>query len=100
VETNIMREVPSCLSCVAFTVLKLLGLLQSPEKGITSVLDAALAPPVSFTPSNYLYYHSPTEVVIQAHFHVSVQQQYLYKQFNCTEAIIINSILACWSVIV
>ncbi|GMY30695.1 dehydrogenase/reductase SDR family member on chromosome X isoform X2 [Fagus crenata] len=45
VETNIMREVPSCLSCVAFTVLKLLGLLQSPEKGITSVLDAALAPP-------------------------------------------------------
>ncbi|KAK9986417.1 hypothetical protein SO802_031368 [Lithocarpus litseifolius] len=45
VETNIMREVPSCLSCVAFTVLKLLSLLQSPEKGIRSVLDAALAPP-------------------------------------------------------
>nr|POE86243.1 hypothetical protein CFP56_07051 [Quercus suber] len=45
VETNIMREVPSCLSCVAFTVLKFLGLLQSPKKGISSVLDAALAQP-------------------------------------------------------
>ena len=65
-ETKIMREVPSCLSFVAFTVLKLLSLLQSPEKGIRSVLDAALAPPVSFTP-NDLYYHSPTEVVMQAH---------------------------------
>ncbi|XP_062145977.1 uncharacterized protein LOC133853974 isoform X1 [Alnus glutinosa] len=45
VETKIMREVPSCLSGVAFLVLKLLGLLQSPEKGISSILDAALAPP-------------------------------------------------------
>ncbi|XP_052298328.1 uncharacterized protein LOC102614094 isoform X7 [Citrus sinensis] len=45
VKTNIMREVPSFLSLMAFTVLKLLGLLQSPEKGINSVLDAALAPP-------------------------------------------------------
>ncbi|KAJ4719101.1 Short-chain dehydrogenase/reductase family protein [Melia azedarach] len=45
VETNIMREIPSFLSLVAFTVLKLLGLLQSPENGISSVLDAALAPP-------------------------------------------------------
>ena len=42
-----MREVPSCLSCVAFTVLKLLGLLQSPKKGKSSVLDAAFAQPVS-----------------------------------------------------
>jgi dehydrogenase/reductase SDR family protein X len=55
VETKIMREVPSCLSGVAFIVLKLLGLLQSPEKGISSILDAALAPPVSLTQSNYSY---------------------------------------------
>jgi hypothetical protein len=55
VETKIMREVPSCLSGVAFLVLKLLGLLQSPEKGISSILDAALAPPVSLTQSNYSY---------------------------------------------
>ncbi|KAG6636374.1 dehydrogenase/reductase SDR family member on chromosome X-like isoform X2 [Carya illinoinensis] len=45
VQTNIMREVPPCLSHVAFMVLKLLGLLQSPEKGISSIIDAALAPP-------------------------------------------------------
>ncbi|KAK3002033.1 hypothetical protein RJ639_022544 [Escallonia herrerae] len=45
VKTNIMREVPSCLSQVAFLILKLVGLLQSPENGVCSVLDAALAPP-------------------------------------------------------
>ncbi|EXB36901.1 Dehydrogenase/reductase SDR family member on chromosome X [Morus notabilis] len=45
VETNIMREVPSFLSRLAFIVLKLLGLLQSPENGVGSILDAALAPP-------------------------------------------------------
>ncbi|XP_068313020.1 uncharacterized protein [Pyrus communis] len=45
VETNIMREVPSCLSSLAFIVLKLLGLLQSPEIGVSSILDAALSPP-------------------------------------------------------
>ncbi|KAL6344593.1 hypothetical protein AAG906_002498 [Vitis piasezkii] len=45
VETNIMREVPSCISHMAFMVLKLLFLLQSPEKGVSSILDAALAPP-------------------------------------------------------
>ncbi|XP_021291134.1 dehydrogenase/reductase SDR family member on chromosome X [Herrania umbratica] len=45
VKTNIMREVPSCLSHLAFEVLKLLGLLQSPENGVSSILDAALAPP-------------------------------------------------------
>ncbi|XP_048439678.1 short-chain dehydrogenase TIC 32, chloroplastic-like isoform X2 [Pyrus x bretschneideri] len=45
VETNIMREVPSCLSGLAFIVLKLLGLLQSPEIGVSSILDAALSPP-------------------------------------------------------
>ncbi|XP_042509043.1 dehydrogenase/reductase SDR family member on chromosome X-like isoform X2 [Macadamia integrifolia] len=47
VETNIMREVPSCLSQLAFMVLRLLGLLQSPEKGVESIVDATLAPPES-----------------------------------------------------
>lgn len=47
VKTNIMREIPSSLSWLAFFVLKLLGLLQSPEVGISSVLDAVHAPPVS-----------------------------------------------------
>lgn len=45
VKTNIMREVPLCLSLLAVSVLKLLGLLQYPENGISSILDAALAPP-------------------------------------------------------
>ncbi|XP_031274736.1 dehydrogenase/reductase SDR family member on chromosome X-like isoform X2 [Pistacia vera] len=45
VKTNIMREVPSSISHVAFIVLKLLGLLQLPENGINSILDAALSPP-------------------------------------------------------
>ncbi|KAK4343206.1 hypothetical protein RND71_039022 [Anisodus tanguticus] len=45
VKTNIMREIPSCLSWLAFYVLKLLGLLQSPEVGIGSVVDAVHAPP-------------------------------------------------------
>ncbi|KAM7525990.1 hypothetical protein LguiA_015892 [Lonicera macranthoides] len=45
VETNIMREVPCYVSEVALFVLKLLGLLQSPEDGVCSILDAALAPP-------------------------------------------------------
>ncbi|GAB2291319.1 hypothetical protein Dimus_025577 [Dionaea muscipula] len=45
VRTNIMHEVPSCLSGLAFLVLKLVGLLQSPESGVHSILDAALAPP-------------------------------------------------------
>ncbi|XP_047251860.1 dehydrogenase/reductase SDR family member on chromosome X isoform X1 [Capsicum annuum] len=45
VKTNIMREIPSCLSCLAYYVLKLLGLLQSPEVGIDSILDAVHAPP-------------------------------------------------------
>lgn len=47
VETNIMREVPSGLSHLAFMVLRLLGLLQSPENGVKSIVDATLAPPVS-----------------------------------------------------
>ncbi|KAJ6313921.1 hypothetical protein OIU78_017551 [Salix suchowensis] len=44
VETNIMRELPSCVSRMAFIALNLLGLLQSPEEGASSVIDAALAP--------------------------------------------------------
>ncbi|KAK8572126.1 hypothetical protein V6N12_028188 [Hibiscus sabdariffa] len=45
VKTNIMREFPSCLSNLAFQVLRILGLLQLPEDGVSSILDAALAPP-------------------------------------------------------
>nr|AFK41913.1 unknown [Lotus japonicus] len=35
----------SILSCLAFSVLKRLRLLQSPQSGINSIIDAALAPP-------------------------------------------------------
>lgn len=49
VKTNIMREIPSHVSGIAFMSLKLLGILQSPENGIRSILDAALAPPVSIS---------------------------------------------------
>ncbi|KAK9929828.1 hypothetical protein M0R45_026906 [Rubus argutus] len=45
VKTNIMREVSPCLSNLAFVVLRLFCLLQSPEVGVSSILDAALAPP-------------------------------------------------------
>ncbi|OMO59161.1 Short-chain dehydrogenase/reductase SDR [Corchorus olitorius] len=45
VKTNIMREVPTCLSHLAINTFKLLGLLQSPMDGVNSILDAALAPP-------------------------------------------------------
>ncbi|XP_057528588.1 uncharacterized protein LOC130807404 isoform X2 [Amaranthus tricolor] len=45
VKTNIMRELPQCLSQLAFLVLNLLGILQIPEKGVSSIIDAALAPP-------------------------------------------------------
>ncbi|KAE9452646.1 hypothetical protein C3L33_15453, partial [Rhododendron williamsianum] len=45
VKTNIMRDVPTCLRYVAFLVLNLLGLLKSPESGVRSIVDAALAPP-------------------------------------------------------
>ncbi|KAL1331716.1 hypothetical protein HN51_048963 [Arachis hypogaea] len=45
VQTNILREVPSLLSLLAHFVLKYLGLLQSPEYGVSSIIDAALAPP-------------------------------------------------------
>ncbi|KAK8572130.1 hypothetical protein V6N12_028192 [Hibiscus sabdariffa] len=52
VKTNIMREFPSYLSNLAFQVLRILGLLQSPEDGVSSILDAALAPPDSHTMPN------------------------------------------------
>ncbi|KAF5182142.1 Dehydrogenase/reductase SDR family member on chromosome X [Thalictrum thalictroides] len=45
VSTNIMRELPLPLSNLAMTTLKFLGLLQSSEDGVKSILDAALAPP-------------------------------------------------------
>ncbi|XP_058074224.1 uncharacterized protein LOC131222976 isoform X2 [Magnolia sinica] len=44
VKTAIMREVPRHVSQLAFTVLKSLGILQSPENGVDSIIDAALAP--------------------------------------------------------
>ncbi|XP_020984342.1 uncharacterized protein LOC107460589 isoform X2 [Arachis duranensis] len=47
VQTNILREVPSLLSLLAHFVLKHLGLLQSPEYGVSSIIDAALAPPLN-----------------------------------------------------
>ncbi|XP_071725203.1 uncharacterized protein [Rutidosis leptorrhynchoides] len=45
VETNIMRELPLCISYLALSVLRLVGLLQSPERGVSAILDASLAPP-------------------------------------------------------
>ncbi|XP_031114374.1 dehydrogenase/reductase SDR family member on chromosome X-like isoform X1 [Ipomoea triloba] len=45
VKTNIMRELPKCISQLAFFTLRLLGLLQSSEEGVCSILDAAFAPP-------------------------------------------------------
>ncbi|KAL6006114.1 hypothetical protein ACLOJK_040160 [Asimina triloba] len=44
VKTAIMREVPWNVSQIAFSVLRFLKLLQSPEKGIDSIIDAAFAP--------------------------------------------------------
>ncbi|KAL9244616.1 hypothetical protein vseg_018377 [Gypsophila vaccaria] len=44
VKTKIMREMPSSLSQPAFSVLKLMQLLQFPEEGANSILDASLAP--------------------------------------------------------
>ncbi|XP_071922080.1 uncharacterized protein [Coffea arabica] len=45
VKTSIMREIPSCIASMAFLGLKLLGALQAPENGVSSIIDAALAPP-------------------------------------------------------
>lgn len=47
VKTNIMREIPSSVTTMAFTAMKLLGVLQSSETGASAIVDAALAPPVS-----------------------------------------------------
>ncbi|KAM0938307.1 putative NADP-retinol dehydrogenase [Dioscorea sansibarensis] len=44
VETKIMREIPPILSQLAFKALRILRLLQSPETGVDSIIDAALAP--------------------------------------------------------
>lgn len=57
VKTSIMREVPPYLSYTAFAVLTAMGLLDSPESAVNSILDAALASPVSFSDCNrYLYF--------------------------------------------
>ncbi|KAL5192657.1 Short-chain dehydrogenase TIC 32, chloroplastic [Glycine soja] len=45
VQTNLMQEVPAILSWLALYVLKRLQLLQSPDCGVDSIIDAALAPP-------------------------------------------------------
>ncbi|CAN6446865.1 unnamed protein product [Victoria cruziana] len=45
VRTGIMREFPFSISQMAYKVLELAGLLQSPEIGVSSIIDAALAPP-------------------------------------------------------
>ncbi|KAJ0914697.1 putative NADP-retinol dehydrogenase [Helianthus annuus] len=45
VKTNIMRELPWLISQAAFASLWFLGLLQSRRVGVSSTLDAALAPP-------------------------------------------------------
>ncbi|XP_019437391.1 PREDICTED: dehydrogenase/reductase SDR family member on chromosome X-like [Lupinus angustifolius] len=45
VQTNIMQEVPASLSCLAYFALRHLRVLQSPECGASSIIDAALAPP-------------------------------------------------------
>ncbi|KAK9683062.1 hypothetical protein RND81_10G115300 [Saponaria officinalis] len=44
VKTKIMRELPSSLSQLAFSILKPMQLLQFPEEGVSSILDASLAP--------------------------------------------------------
>ncbi|VFQ90529.1 unnamed protein product [Cuscuta campestris] len=47
VKTEIMRELPWGISHIAFISLKALGLLQTPEDAVGSILDASLALPVS-----------------------------------------------------
>lgn len=53
-KTNIMREIPSGISQLSYIVLKFLGLLQSPENAVCSILDAALASPVSISYPNHM----------------------------------------------
>ncbi|XP_051135613.1 uncharacterized protein LOC127254518 [Andrographis paniculata] len=45
VKTNIMRQVPPCLAEMSYIALTPLGVVRSSEEGVSSVLDAALAPP-------------------------------------------------------
>ncbi|XP_056847511.1 uncharacterized protein LOC108841139 isoform X2 [Raphanus sativus] len=45
VKTNLMREYPKYVSAFAFLCFKTIGLLQTPDEGARSSLDAALAPP-------------------------------------------------------
>ncbi|ESQ41573.1 hypothetical protein EUTSA_v10013855mg [Eutrema salsugineum] len=44
-KTKIMREYPTYITAMAFLGFKTLGLLQTPEEGAESIVDAALAPP-------------------------------------------------------
>lgn len=47
VETNIMRELPKPISKLATASLRQTHLLGTPQVGVSSIIDAALAPPVS-----------------------------------------------------
>ncbi|KAJ4797875.1 NAD(P)-binding Rossmann-fold superfamily protein [Rhynchospora pubera] len=47
VKTNIMRELPLYISRFSLFVLRILCLLQPPEIGVNSIIDASLAPPES-----------------------------------------------------
>ncbi|CAN8300081.1 unnamed protein product [Cochlearia groenlandica] len=44
-KTNIMHEYPSYVTAITFVCFKIIGLLQSPDKGAESIVDAALATP-------------------------------------------------------
>ncbi|KAG2238793.1 hypothetical protein Bca52824_091964 [Brassica carinata] len=45
VKTNLLREFPKYASASAFLFFKVIGLLQTPDEGAESSVDAALAPP-------------------------------------------------------
>ncbi|EOA20857.1 hypothetical protein CARUB_v10001194mg [Capsella rubella] len=45
VKTNIMRELPSCITSMAFLGFRIIGILQSPDAGAESIIDAALSAP-------------------------------------------------------
>lgn len=61
VKTHIMRELPSYISQAAFAALWFFGFLRSPRVGVSSTLDAALAPPVSSLSYIYIFgrFHVP-----------------------------------------
>ncbi|ESQ41576.1 hypothetical protein EUTSA_v10013899mg [Eutrema salsugineum] len=44
-KTNLLRDFPTYIAAMAFLGFKILGLLQTPEEGAESIVDAALAPP-------------------------------------------------------